>query len=75
MLRHGPVPLSDRAGPYSRSLWPLAFEAVIWVPPYPWHFWPPMHISKYDGKTNLDHWLGDYCLTMNARVSDDDFAV
>ena len=34
-----------------------------------------MHISKYDDKTNLDHWLEDYRLTMKAEGSDDDFAV
>jgi hypothetical protein len=34
-----------------------------------------MHISKYDGETNPDHWLEDYCLTMRAGGWDDDFAV
>jgi hypothetical protein len=34
-----------------------------------------MHISKYGGETNLDHWLEDYCLTMRAEGSDDDFVV
>jgi hypothetical protein len=34
-----------------------------------------MHISKYDGETNLDHWLEDYRLAMKARGSDDDFAI
>ena len=45
---------------------PLAFGAAIWVAPYPRCFWPLMHISKYDDKTNLDHWLEDYCLAMKA---------
>jgi hypothetical protein len=26
-----------------------------------------MHMSKYGGKTNLDHWLEDYHLAMKAR--------
>jgi hypothetical protein len=34
-----------------------------------------MHISKYDGRTYLDHLLEDYRLTMRARGSDDNFAV
>ena len=34
-----------------------------------------MHISKYSGETNLDHWLEDYHLTKKARGSDDDFAI
>ena len=34
-----------------------------------------MHISKYDSKTNPDHWLEDYHLTMEAKASDDDFAI
>jgi hypothetical protein len=34
-----------------------------------------MHISKYDGETNSDHWLEDYRLAMKARGSDDDFAI
>jgi hypothetical protein len=32
-----------------------------------------MHIAKYDGETNLDHWLEDYRLAMRARGSNDDF--
>jgi hypothetical protein len=36
---------------------------------------PPTHISKYDGETNLDHWLEDYHLAVKARGSDDDFVV
>jgi hypothetical protein len=34
-----------------------------------------MHISKYDGETNLDHWLEDYHLGMRARGSDDEFTM
>jgi hypothetical protein len=34
-----------------------------------------MHISKYDGETNPEHWLEDYRLTMKARGSDDDFTI
>jgi hypothetical protein len=34
-----------------------------------------MHISKYDGETNLDHWLEDYCLTLKVEGLDDDFIV
>ena len=34
-----------------------------------------MHISKYDGETNLDHWLEDYGLVMWVKGFDDDFAV
>ena len=34
-----------------------------------------MHISKYDSKTNLDHWLEDYCLAMRTEASDNDFAI
>ena len=43
--------------------------------PYPRHFQPSTHISKYDGKTNQDLWLEDYRLTMKAGGSNDDFAV
>ena len=28
----------------------------------------------YDGETNLDHWLEDYCLAMKVKGSDNDFA-
>jgi hypothetical protein len=45
---------------------PLAFGAAIRVAPYPRRFRPSMHISKYDGETNLDHWLEDYRLAMKA---------
>jgi hypothetical protein len=34
-----------------------------------------MHISKYDGETNPDHWLKDYRLTMRARGSNNDFSI
>jgi hypothetical protein len=34
-----------------------------------------MHISKYNGETNLGHWLGDYHLAMKAGGSDDDFII
>ena len=34
-----------------------------------------MHISKYDGKTNPDHWLEDYRLAMKAEGLDDDFTI
>jgi hypothetical protein len=34
-----------------------------------------MHISKYDGETNPDHWLEDYHLAMRVEGSDDDFIV
>jgi hypothetical protein len=34
-----------------------------------------MHISKYDGETNLDHLLEDYSLAMKVGGSDDDFAI
>jgi hypothetical protein len=34
-----------------------------------------MHISKYDGEINLDHWLEDYHLAMKAEGSNDDFIV
>jgi hypothetical protein len=44
-----------------------AFKAAIRVAPYPRHFQPRTHISKYDGETNSDHWLKDYHLTMKAR--------
>jgi hypothetical protein len=33
-----------------------------------------MHISKYDGETNLDHLL-DYHLAMKVRRSNDDFTI
>jgi hypothetical protein len=29
----------------------------------------------YDGETNTDHWLEDYCLAMKAKGSDDDFTI
>ena len=45
------------------------------VAPYPRHFWPPTHISMYDGETNPDNWLEDYRLAMKAGGSDDNFAV
>ena len=48
---------------------------MVWVAPYPRHFWPPTHISKYDDETNLDHGLEDYSLAMKAMRSDDDFAI
>jgi len=51
------------------------FGAAIQVAPYPRRFRPPTHISKYDGETNLNYWLEDYCLTMRAEGSNDDFAV
>ena len=54
---------------------PLVLEAATWVAPYPKRFRPPMHISKYNSETNLDHWLEDYHIIMKARVSDDDFAI
>ena len=41
--------------------------------PLPWRFWPSMHLSKYDGETNLDYWFEDYCLAMKAGWLDDDF--
>jgi hypothetical protein len=34
-----------------------------------------MHIPKYDGETNPDHWLEDYRFTMRAEGSDDDFTI
>jgi hypothetical protein len=34
-----------------------------------------MHISKYDGETDPDHWLEDYCLAMKARGFDNDFSI
>ena len=66
-LRCSPVPLSDGARAPPRIILALAFKAAILVPPYPRHFWPPTHISKYDGETNLDHWLKDYHHAMRAR--------
>ena len=54
---------------------PLVFRAAIRVDPYPRHFRPMMHISKYDSETNLDHWLEDYHLAMKARGTNDDFIV
>jgi hypothetical protein len=48
---------------------------VIRPAPYPWRFRPPTQISKYDGETNTDHWLEDYCLAMKAKGSDDDFTI
>jgi hypothetical protein len=38
-------------------------------------FWPPTHISKCDGETNLDHRLEDYRLAMKARGSDGNFTI
>jgi hypothetical protein len=29
----------------------------------------------YDGETNPDHWLEDYCLTLKAWGSDNDFTI
>jgi hypothetical protein len=52
---------------------PQAFRAAIWAAPYPRWFRPPTHISKYNGETNIDRWLEDYCLAMRAGGSDDDF--
>ena len=46
-------------GATSDHFGPLVFGAVILAAPYPRCFWPPMHISKYNGKTNPDHWLED----------------
>jgi hypothetical protein len=43
--------------------------------PYPRRFRSPTHISKYDGETNPDHWLEDYCLVMKVGGSDDDFII
>jgi hypothetical protein len=57
--RRGGSPAPDHFGP-------LAFRATIRAAPYPRRFWPSMHISKYDGETNPDHWLEDYRLTMKA---------
>ena len=54
---------------------PQVFGAAIRVAPYPRRFRPSTYISKYDGETNPDHWLEDYCLAMKARGSDDDFTI
>jgi hypothetical protein len=51
------------------------FRARIQVASYPRHFRPPTHITKYEGETNPEHWLEDYCLAMRARGSDNDFVV
>jgi hypothetical protein len=48
---------------------------VIQPAPYPWRFRPLTQISKYDGETNTNHWLEDYCLAMKAKGSDDDFTI
>ena len=62
-------------GPIPDHFGPLAFGAAILVAPYPRRFRPSTHISKYDGETNPDHWLEDYCLTMKDGGSDDDFTI
>jgi hypothetical protein len=65
MLKHSPVPpkrWGRGATPYHFG--PLAFGVVIRAAPYPRHFWPLTHISKYDGETNPDHRLEDYRLAM-----------
>ena len=48
---------------------------MIRAAPYTRRFRPLMHISKYNGKTNPDHWLKDYYLAMKAEGSDDDFTI
>jgi hypothetical protein len=45
------------------------------VVPYPKCFRTLTHISKYDGETNLDHWLEDYHLAMRAGGSNYDFTM
>jgi hypothetical protein len=62
-------------GPVLNHFSPLAFRAAIRVSLYPRRFRPPTHITKYDGETNLDHWLEDYYLTMKAEGSGDDFTI
>jgi hypothetical protein len=75
-LRHSPVPLSNGAGGgVLDHFGPMTFRAAIRTAPYPRCFWPPTHISMYDGETNPDHWLQDYCLAMKAEGLDNDFAI
>ena len=53
----------------------MAFGAAIQAAPYPRHFRPPMHISKYDGETNPDHGLEFYHLAIKVGWSDEDFTI
>jgi hypothetical protein len=73
-LRHSPILLSS-GGAVPDHFSPLVFRAAIRVAPYPRHFRPSTHISKYDGETNPYHWLEDYHLAMKAGGSDDNFTI
>jgi hypothetical protein len=69
------TPERGNGGTTQNHLDPMAFGASIRVAPYPGWFYPPTHISKYDGETNPDHWLEDYRLAMWTEGSDDDFTI
>jgi hypothetical protein len=49
------TPKRGNRGTVQNHFGPMVFGAEIRAAPYPKRFWPPMHISKYNGETNPDH--------------------
>jgi hypothetical protein len=50
---------------------PKAFESNAHDACFPKRFWMPNNVMKYDGKTNANIWLKDFCFVCRAGGVDD----